>query len=608
MKSEVLAHPEMRRFIHGEFLSATENVAPTGSCKAGTIVSIGTGKYVLSAYILREAAKQPKEIEQRLRKTNLVAFGNRLYPSALKDFIQARKYPVEAYELTINFLSLYGNEGFDDRYTKKVQEVEAAIKAEQRPASQPIIENIGSGSESPGPRTSWKRQLAKVSIGTVAFLSSAATLTWLFSNEPEEPDRPPSQTPVALLPETVEEAHPAPNVQPEAPETTTVVPRQPVSAKPVHLPIGSYRPDAVALSDDGKYVAIADSDWQIKVYFAESGILAATLFGHEGRIHSLEFANDSDLLASGSSDHTARIWSVGQQKQIRIFADSVASKRNELTGTNVSFSPDDQLLAFGGADHMVYVRRIGDEATVASFSTDRAASNVRPLSYYQQKRDEACPGFSVSISPECAAATNVLREQTYQARQLEKARQQRSQFNDGVQVIAFSPDGKTIATIAEAADSDLQIFDLQDKSFLSRLSLFRQLEIIPREIAFSPSDASLYVVGKRQVDSSLPRAFAHLIKLEDLSSSELETVYQAPYPTVGEVAPLDFSPDGRLAIFSIKSGFVAFDVDAQIPARSYTSNCAYHIHVALGGGAPLMLSADFCDGNGITVQPFTSLN
>lgn len=601
----------MREFLFEEFRAAfrLKRVGFDGNCNPGEFVSLSySNRALLIPYIEIRIGDQPDDIKGQLEPIPLSNFARGLEYKVDSTRFVGGKYPHELYEFTVEFLSKYGNDGFAERYAEKTQQVIKSIAKADASTPKPTLSDGELRSESQDSKAVWKRPLAMAGIGAVTLLSSAVTLTWIFSQEPEEPDRPPSQTPVALLPEVVEVARPAPDEEPDVPETTTVVPPQPVSTKPVHLPQGPYRPDAVAFSDDGKYVAIADSDWQIKVYFAESGILAATLFGHEGRIHSLDFASDSDLLASGSSDHTARVWSVGQKKQIRIFADSIASKRNELTGTNVSFSPDDQLLAFGGADHMVYVRRIGDEATVASFSTDRAASNVRPLSYYQQKRDEACPGFSISISPECAAATNVLLEQTQQARQLEKARQQRSQFDDGVQVIAFSPDGKTIATIAEAADSDLQIFDWQNNSFLSRLSIFKQSGIIPREIAFSPSDASLYVVGKRQVGSSLPKAFAHLLKLENLSSSELETVYQAPYPTVGEVAPLDFSPDGRLAIFSIKSGFVAFDVDAQIPARSYTSNCAYHIHVALGGGAPLMLSADFCDGNGITVQPFTSLD
>ncbi|WP_454277185.1 WD40 repeat domain-containing protein [Roseovarius sp. MBR-154] len=598
----------MRKFLHAEFRAAfrLKRVGLDGNCNPGEFVSISNSKRVLLIpYIEIRIGDQPDDIKEQLESVFLRHFKKGLEYKTDSTRFAGATFPHELYEFTVDFLSRYGNEGFADRYAQKTKEVIKSIAEADASKPEPIVSDVELRSEPQGTNAVSKRPLVKVSIGAVALLSSAVTLTWLFlrSADVNESSRP--EPSVARVPEPEGENR-APRSEPRVSQVSPVISSAPVSAEPVHLPTGKYPPDAVAFSNDGKYVAIADSDWIVRVYFADSGILVATLAGHEGRVHSLDFARDSDLLASGSSDHTARIWSIGQQKQIRIFGDSISSARNELTGTNVSFSPDGNLVAYGGADKKVYVRRVGDGVLEKSYTTDPSVSDGDLLPYYQAQRDEACPGVSMAISPECSTANQLLREQTARARELEKARKRRSRGNEGVQVLSFSDDGNTIATISETADGDLQIFDWRKETFVNRLSMFTNFSITPRQIAFNPSDASLYIVGKKEIGSPIPKAFAHFMMLETAYSSTPETIFQAPYPTVGEVTRLDFSPDGRLAIFSVKDGFVAFDVDARIPARTYVSNC-YHRHVALSGGSPLMLSADLCDGKGITVLPFTAL-
>ena len=64
---------------------------------------------------------------------------------------------------------------------------------------------------------------------------------------------------------------------------------------------------ATALSEDGRYVALAQEDGQVRVCGVD-GRLLAVLEGHRDDVRAVAFSADGGLLASGSSDTTALIW------------------------------------------------------------------------------------------------------------------------------------------------------------------------------------------------------------------------------------------------------------------------------------------------------------
>jgi WD40 repeat protein len=66
----------------------------------------------------------------------------------------------------------------------------------------------------------------------------------------------------------------------------------------------------------------------------------ATLKGHARGINSLAYAPNGKLLATGSSDHTAKLWDIGAGK-------AVATLKHEREVSAVAFSPDGTLLATG---------------------------------------------------------------------------------------------------------------------------------------------------------------------------------------------------------------------------------------------------------------------
>jgi WD40 repeat protein len=86
---------------------------------------------------------------------------------------------------------------------------------------------------------------------------------------------------------------------------------------------------------------------------------------------SVAFSPDGTTLASGSADHTVRLWDTATGRQIGV----------PLTGHTdmvfaVAFSPDGKTLASGSVDHTV---RLWDTAYVVDIVTRLCASAERSL-------------------------------------------------------------------------------------------------------------------------------------------------------------------------------------------------------------------------------------
>jgi WD40 repeat protein len=104
----------------------------------------------------------------------------------------------------------------------------------------------------------------------------------------------------------------------------------------------------VAFSPDGKLLATAGFDNDVKLWDFGTAKEARTLKGHTGPVYSVSFNNDGTVLASSSQDATIRLWKVADGKQI-----GAEIKGHTGIVDSVAFSPDGKLLASGGADKSV---------------------------------------------------------------------------------------------------------------------------------------------------------------------------------------------------------------------------------------------------------------
>lgn len=123
-------------------------------------------------------------------------------------------------------------------------------------------------------------------------------------------------------------------------------------------------PTVVAVSLDGKKLATAavvDGKQAIQIRDIPGGV-TQTLLGHEGPVTALAFSPDNSRVVSGSADKTARIWTLGDSKEVAKFAG------HPNTVTAVAFSANGQQVVSGAADNSLKLWNAADAAEQKNFA------------------------------------------------------------------------------------------------------------------------------------------------------------------------------------------------------------------------------------------------
>ncbi|MBI2898510.1 MAG: hypothetical protein HYY06_33470, partial [Deltaproteobacteria bacterium] len=223
---------------------------------------------------------------------------------------------------------------------------------------------------------------------------------------------------------------------------------------------------SIDFSPDGTCVATASGDRTVRLWDVGTGVLVRALEGHTRDVLSIAFSPDGRSVATASWDGTARLWDVGTG----MLLDTLEGHTDAVE--SVAFSPDGSRVATGSLDRTARLWDVGTGALLHTLEGHTAA-------------------VEVAFSPDGTHVATVSEDGTPRLWDTGAVMLLHTVvgYSLGVSSIAFSPDGRRVAT----ASGDVRLWDVGTGVLL------RALEGHTRDvlsIAFSPDGRSVATASR----------------------------------------------------------------------------------------------------------------
>ena len=287
---------------------------------------------------------------------------------------------------------------------------------------------------------------------------------------------------------------------------------------------------------------------------AEELRLRVTLQGHKGEVYSVAFSPDGKTLASGSDDETIRLWDVASAKNTRTLTLSPNPRppvplppgeypkgdadAGEWCVRAVAFSPDGKILASAHPGRAAVV--LWDMTSGKAIATLHHERHLRPGDIPFPTSVE-----SVAFSPDGRVVASVPGDDTVRLWDVASRKQIRMlQSDDGVMSVAFSLDGAMLAS-----GGGRPRVTLWDVASGKRVATLEVDEENIRSVAFSPDGRTLASAGVEET-----------IRLWDVATRTTRATLHAPEPETlfdfHACRALAFSKNGGLLAWGDVTGAV----------------------------------------------------